>query len=288
MVIHSNSDSYINKKVGAFNNSMVVYIVQEGDTITSIANKFNMSVTRLIEENMISHPDTLVEGDTFVITFPKQTDIVEEGDSLLNIAKQYHVSLMQLYRNNPYLWNKEYLTVGEELVISYDQKEETRTNAYAFPFIGKDVLNKTLPYLTYLSIMNYRMLRKGEIESSYDDSEIIAIAKDFGVQPILFIGSTDLRGERHPEIAYEILISPEAQDHQAQNIIKILKEKGYYGINISFTLINETNQKLYVDYLKRIASHLAKEKIPIFITIDTYNMEEENGIGGLLLTQHFI
>ena len=148
---------------------MIIYVVQVGDTITSIANKFGVSETRLILENGISNPTDLVIGQTIVITYPQETYIVKEGDNLSEIALDHGISMMQLYRNNPYLWEREYIFPGEELIISYDTKETITTNAYAFPFIDKNILRKSLPYLTYLSILNYKTLRKGEIESFYDE-----------------------------------------------------------------------------------------------------------------------
>lgn len=255
---------------------MIIYVVQVGDTITSIANEFGVSETRLILENGISNPTDLVIGQTIVITYPQETYIVKEGDNLSEIALDHGISMMQLYRNNPYLWEREYIFPGEELIISYDTKETITTNAYAFPFIDKNILRKSLPYLTYLSILNYKTLRKGEIESFYDDSDLIETVKQFGVMPLMLVTSVTFRGERNPEMIYEILLNPDYQDNHAESMLKILKEKGYYGVNITFTFLNETNQELYLNYLERITSRLNKEGYPVFITIDPNFLIEEN------------
>ncbi|MGC6175645.1 LysM peptidoglycan-binding domain-containing protein [Lacrimispora sp. 38-1] len=255
---------------------MIIYVVQVGDTITSIANEFGVSETRLILENGISNPTDLVIGQTIVITYPQETYIVKEGDNLSEIALDHGISMMQLYRNNPYLWEREYIFPGEELIISYDTKETITTNAYAFPFIDKNILKKSLPYLTYLSILNYKTLRKGEIESFYDDSDLIETVKQFGVMPLMLVTSVTFRGERNPEMIYEILLNPDYQDNHAESMLKILKEKGYYGVNITFTFLNETNQELYLNYLERITSRLNKEGYPVFITIDPNFLIEEN------------
>ncbi len=255
---------------------MIIYVVRVGDTITSIANEFGVSETRLILENGISNPTDLVIGQTIVITYPQETYIVKEGDNLSNIALDLEISIMQLYRNNPYLWEREYIFPGEELIISYDTKETITTNAYAFPFINKNILRKSLPYLTYLSILNYKTLRKGEIESFYDDSDLIETVKQFGVAPLMLVTSVTFRGERNAEMIYEILLNPDYQDKHAESMLKILKEKGYYGVNITFTFLNETNQELYLNYLERITSRLNKEGYPVFITIDPNFLIEEN------------
>lgn len=255
---------------------MIIYVVQAGDTITSIAYKFGVSETRLILENGIANPTDLVIGQTIVITYPQEIYIVKEGDTLSEIALDHGISIMQLYRNNPYLWDREYIFPGEELIISYDTKATITTNAYAFPFISEDILRKSLPYLTYLSILNYKTLRRGEIESFYDDSELIETAKQFGVVPLMLVTSLTIQGERDPEMIYEILLNPDYQDRHAQSMLKVLKEKGYYGVNITVTFLNETNQELYLNYLKRITSLLNKENYLVFITIDPNFIIEEN------------
>jgi len=254
---------------------MVIYVVQMGDTITSIANKFRVTEIRLISENGITNPLDLVTGQTIVITYPKETYIVKDGDTLPKIALDHKISVMQLYRNNPFLWDRDHIIPGEELIISFDTKDAITTNAYAFPFIDHNVLKKTLPYLTYLSILNYQTLRRGEIESFYDDSELIQMSKKFGVLPLMLVTGVTFDGERNPEIIYEILLNTEYQDKHAQNMLKVMKEKGYYGVNITITYLNETNQSLYINYLKRVTSILNQEGYLVFITIDP-NFTVEN------------
>ncbi len=256
--------------------TMIIYVVQAGDTISSIAEKFQVSKTRLAFENGITDPVKLVTGQTIVITDPQEIYSVKDGDTLIEIAAKQEISLLQLFRNNPFLWDREYIFPGEELIIRYNTKASVLTNAYVFPFISMDILRRTLPYLSYLSILNYKTLRRGEIESYYDDSELIEMAKQFGVVPIMLVSGVSFQGERSPEMIYEILLNSEYQERHAQNMLKILKEKGYYGVNITITYLNETNQELYQNYLLRVSSILRKEGYLVFITIDPNFNKEEN------------
>ncbi|MDF2587186.1 MAG: hypothetical protein K0S41_1027 [Anaerocolumna sp.] len=257
---------------------MIIYVVQDGDTIKSIADKFQVSETSLIRSNGIVYPNNLVVGQTIVIAYPEETYTVKDGDTLDGIASEYGIPIMQLYRNNPFLWDREYIYPGEALIIKYDTKMSITTNAYAFPFIDFDVLKKSLPYLTYLSILNYKTLRRGEIESFYDDTELVAITKEYGVLPLMLVTSVTFRGERSPEMIYEILLNPSYQETHAQSMLKVLKEQGYYGVNITITYLNETNHELYINYFKRVASILNKEGYPVFVTIDPNFNREDNQV----------
>ncbi|MBA4687367.1 MAG: LysM peptidoglycan-binding domain-containing protein [Candidatus Galacturonibacter soehngenii] len=255
---------------------MTIHVVQAGDTIESIANKYKVPVNRLIRENGIINPNNLVIGQTIVIAYPSETYEVKEGDTLESIAKEKQITMMQLYRNNPVLFDRDYIIPGETLVISYDTQATITTNAYAYPFIDRRILRNAMPYLTYLSILNYKTMKGGEIESFYDDSELIQLAKEAGVIPVMLLTSLTILGEKNPEIVYDILINTQFQDRHAQNMANIMKEKGYSGINITITYLNSSNQDLYISYLRRITSYLRKEGFIIFITIDPNVVSIEN------------
>jgi len=67
---------------------MIIHVVQPGETIYTIANNYNVSITRLIVENGLTNPEHLVVGQTIVIAYPEEVYIVQEGDTLESIARQ--------------------------------------------------------------------------------------------------------------------------------------------------------------------------------------------------------
>ncbi len=255
---------------------MIIYIVQEGDTLRSIANKFQVPEQRIMINNCIINPEELVVGQSIVISYPKETYVVQEGDTLEQIASKHGITLSQLYRNNTFLWDRDYIFPDEELVISYDTRASITTNAYAFPYINKDTLKRSLPYLSYLSILNYRTLRRGQIEALTDDTEIIELAKQFGVRPLMLLSGISFQGVRDAETIYEILLNPKYQETHVENMLKALKDKGYYGLNITITFLTQTNQQLYFNYFERITSILGREGYPVFVTIDTDFTNDNN------------
>ena len=98
---------------------------------------------------------------------------------LSSIARDYGVSVNQLLRNNPILGGNYDIYPGQTLVILYPLPQLGRhyVNAYIYPFINQDVLRKTLPYLSYLTIFTYGIRRDGTlIPPGGDDEEIINIA----------------------------------------------------------------------------------------------------------------
>ena len=173
---------------------MEIYIVQKGDMINSIAEKYGVDVLRLIQDNGLEHPYYVTPGQTIVIPHPKITHTIQAGDTLQSIAELYQVTLMQILRNNPFLTDGEYIYPDEVLVISYDTSRYLTTMGFAFPFINHTALIKSLPNLTYLSVYNYVVTEKGAIDSFGDDTEIIQISKAYGVIPLLTLTSLTLQG----------------------------------------------------------------------------------------------
>ncbi len=245
---------------------MIIHVVRPEETIYSIAERYNVSVTKLIQDNGLIDPANLVIGQTIVIVYPEQIYIVQEGDSLISIADAYDINVMQLLRNNPFLSDREFIYPGEPIVISYKTTNKIATNGYAYPFITKEILRKTLPFLTYLTIFNYRTVGAGEIIGE-DETEIIQIAKEYSVAPIMSLSTLTYQGMGDIEAVNSILNDPVMQDRHINNILNILTTKGYYGLNISIVHLNQENRQLYENYIIKLSDRLKQEGYFLFVTI---------------------
>lgn len=245
---------------------MIIHVVQPGETIYTIAADYNVSVTRLAEENGIIYTENLVVGQTIVIAYPMQTYIAQEGDTLESIARTFGVTSMQLLRNNPFLSEREVIYQGEMIIISYETQGSVSINAYAYPFIDRSVLRKTLPFLSYLTIFNYRMIENGKIVGN-DETEIIRIAKDYGVAPLMSLSSLTYQGLSDVKAVNSILYNEENLESHIQEILSILREKEYYGLNISLVNLIPGNRLAYENFIARLSSRLKAAGYLLFITI---------------------
>jgi spore germination protein len=248
---------------------MNLHVVQPGETINSIAEYYNIPVDRLILENGITNPENLATGQTIVIVQPEVLYTVQAGDSLESIAKQHGTTPMELLRNNPYLSDMEFLYAGETIVISYqtNRKRTIATIGYTFSYIDRSVLIKTLPFLTYLTIFNYRTTSEGEIISNADDTEIIQLAKAFDVAPMMFISTMTEEGIVSREVTYNIINNPTVQDRFIDNALYILRTKGFYGINIYAENVTNGNIDSIAAYLKKASAIFHSEGYKVLVTI---------------------
>lgn len=247
---------------------MYIHVVQPDDTIQSIAEYYGLSVAKLILDNGIENPEHLVVGQAIVIAYPEITYIVKEGDSLIDIANAHNVSVIQLLINNPQLSNQEYIYPGDVIIIKYDTKGKLTIHGNTVPYISPAILRKTLPYLTYLSVLNYTAANAGEIITYYDDTDVIRIAKEYGTIPLMLLTTLTLKGDANIKVAYDLLMNEDFQDKQIDNILNMLREKGYTGINISCEYINVSTYKFYERYLIKLTSRIKDEGYLVFITIN--------------------
>ena len=155
---------------------MIIYTVRRGDTIYDIARRYGLSAERIIEENELDPANELVVGQTLVLTRPTAVYTVAQGDTLYGIATRFGISVNQLWRNNPSLGGKTELTPGRELVISLPAPTlgNIDVGGYAYPNIDRDVLRKTLPYLTYLTIFTYGIRPDGSLIGIEDEELLFA------------------------------------------------------------------------------------------------------------------
>jgi spore germination protein len=246
---------------------MTIHVVAQGDTINSIAELYGVPADRIILENELTTTDSLVLGQTIVITFPEQTYEVQEGDTLLGIADSYGVTLLQLLRNNPFLSGREYIYPGETIIISYNDKaRRVTTNGYTNVFIDSNVLIKTLPFLTYLSILGYRIIPGGEI-AEIEDTTLLQTAKNYGVAPLMILSTLSIGGEENVEAIYGILNNEDLMDKLIDNLVIILKEKGYYGVNLTYQLLNNATLSSYETLNTKAYQRIKSEGLAFFITI---------------------
>jgi LysM repeat protein len=98
------------------------YTVQPGDTVTSIAVKFGVTVQSLVQLNGIANPSLIFVGQVLVIpptggtTTTTRTYVVRKGDTLKIIAAKFRTTWQALAQINQ-LANPNLIFVGQRLTL---------------------------------------------------------------------------------------------------------------------------------------------------------------------------
>lgn len=247
---------------------MITHVVKPGDSIYSIARMYNASPQKIIKDNELENPNALVVGQTIVIQTPSQVHVIKPMDTLRGIANMYNTTVVKLLQNNPFIANSNIIYPGEEIVINYEEPKRGRIaiNGYAYPNIDKKVLLKTLPYLTYLSLFTYGITPEGDL-IDIDDEEIIRMARDYGVAPLMLISTLTEEGTFSNELASKILNDENVQNRLIENILNNLKAKNYYGLDVDFEYILPEDREKYTEFIKKLTTALNEEGFTVITAL---------------------
>lgn len=102
-----------------------IYTVKDGDTVSQIAKKYNVSVNTILWANEVDDVTEIKPGDTlFILPTSGVKHKVKKNDTLKKIAKEYEVEdIKQIIEFNDLPANGE-IEEGQELIIPGGEKEE--------------------------------------------------------------------------------------------------------------------------------------------------------------------
>jgi len=237
---------------------VVIHTVKSGETLTQIASRYGVSVNLLLQINGLLENEALVVGQSLLILYPETVHMVRRGETLYSIAVSYGVTVKQLLRNNPVYIGFPYVNEGDRVIISFntDKYGTIETNGYAYPYVTREILNSSLPYMTYLSPFTYGITGNGELVS-LDDDNLLNAAEEFSVKPLMHLSTLTKEGVFSNELASVVLNSPDIQDKMITAIKNTIIRKGYGGLDIDFEFVYPEDSALYAEFVEKIRDALS-------------------------------
>lgn len=258
---------------------MVIHVVQSGDSLYSIAREYGVPISQLLNDNQLPDPSRLVAGQTIVVRFPQQVHTVQAGQTLSSIAQRYGLTVRQLQRNNPVLGGGEAIYPGQTLVISYKQEIEgtLSVNGYAYPFIDRALLRATLPYLTYMTPFTYGITEDGGLVD-LDDAELIAMAKEGGVAPLMHLSTLTEEGGFSNELASLVLNDADIQKRLIDSIVTTIQTKGYQGLDVDFEFVFARDAGAYAAFIRNLTQTLNPLGLPVIVALAPKTSSTQRGL----------
>ena len=259
---------------------MIIHTVKQGEGIYSIAREYGVPSSRLITDNFLTSPSALVVGQDVVVLFPTRTHTVRGGETLFSISEEFGVSIDELYRNNPILGGSPAVFPGQTLNISYETPPlgEITTLGYAYPFIENEVLRRTLPYLTYLSVFTYGVEDGGAlIPPEGGDEELIRTAKEYGTVPLMMLTSLNSAGYFSNELASRILGDEALQTLVIENTAQTVADKGYGGVDVDFEYVSPELKGQLASFVSKLKQRLG-DSYTVLVSLAPKNSAEQRGL----------
>ena len=258
---------------------MTIYVVKPGDSVYSIAKANGVTENSIISENQLVNPSQLVVGQTLVLPSTSRTYTVKSGDTISSIARANGISQNDLFRANPGIPSNGRITPGQIITIpAGEQKLGTiEVNGYIFPSSNEKIVRDALPSLTYLSIFSYQAKPDGNL-SQINDEKWISLARRNSVAPIMVLTNIQPSGGFSSDIAHAILNDKQAQQTLINNITAIMKQKGYYGLNIDLEYIYPYDRLSYNAFLRTITAKLRALGYIVLTAIAPKTSAEQMGL----------
>lgn len=230
-----------------------VYIVRPGDTLWKIARDYGVSVQYIMQNNDISNPNMIFSG--MVLYIPAMRHRVTKGESLWAISRRYGVSVEEIVRANG-IEDSSRIYPGMVLVIPTKARPEIGVNGYIY-MLGpqaEPIVRQVGQYLTYLSPFAYLIKEDGSLEP-IEDGPALQAGRIEGVTPMMAVTNftATSRGEN---LASVLLNSPTLSEQLLGNIVDIMRQKGYEGLNIDFENVLPADREAYNSFLRRAATRM--------------------------------
>lgn len=211
---------------------MEIYVVERGDTVDSIANRFGVAAETVIIVNQLMYPYRLAVG---------QALLIDDG------------------------------RMNRDGYVDF--------NGFAYPFISRWVLENTLPYLTYLSVFSYGFTKEGYlVYPQLPDDWMIEMAGQFDTVPILTLTPLDEYGRFNNNLITSIVNSAEYTDRLIEELLYVLRSKGYGGVDVDFEYIKQEDRDLFTAFVVELHGRLSTEGYTVSVDLAPKTYANQPGL----------
>ncbi|KAA0965764.1 LysM peptidoglycan-binding domain-containing protein [Sporosarcina sp. ANT_H38] len=255
---------------------MQIHVVHPGETLWLIAQRYGVTVNQVVTANQLESPNKLVSGLALVIPTKPELHTVQAGENLWEIAHRYGITVQEIISTNQ-IQNPNLIFPGTKLTIPV-RKPVIDVNAYTINTgeTGAREIQEVGQYLTYWMPFAYTIREDGGL-NAIDDTAMLQSAASERVVPVLAITNFSATAAGS-ELAHTILASPDLQDVLLTNIIKIMKEKGYQGLNVDFENVFPADRELYNQFLQRAVDRLHPEGYSVSTALAPKTSDEQKGL----------
>ncbi len=257
---------------------MEIYIVKQGDTLDSIANRFGVSAARIAYDNEVNG-ESLVVGQALIVLRPEIIYTIKDGDTLQSIADNFQTTELQLMRNNSYMLNEDFLLPGRTIVITFEEMEQRAIDVfgYAYAFILETVLEEACLYIQELLPFSYGFNEDGSL-ILMNDERLLATAVRFEIQKRMVLTPLDRNERFNNQLVVRLLSDEGMRKTLIDNVILTMREKGYEALDIDFEFIPGEYREAYVTFIEEVRSRLNAEGYQVSVALPPKISDDQPGL----------
>lgn len=229
---------------------MLIHIVESGETLYSIAERYGVDESILAFDNDVADPLRLPVGQPVAVVFPTVIHTVKSGETISSIANLYGVTPDHIFRRNLFLNGQGYIFPNQLLYIEVEREVlgAYSTGGYAYPYISNTLLRRYLPFMGALMPFTYGFRPDGTLISP-DDSAMLLAAADYNTEPIMHLSTLTEGDVFSVELAEALFASPDVQATLLDNVIANMQAKGYTSLDVDFEFLGNENAQKYASFV---------------------------------------
>ncbi|MFZ5968517.1 MAG: LysM peptidoglycan-binding domain-containing protein [Bacillota bacterium] len=258
------------------------HVVTPGENLWIIARRYGTSIQAILKENAISNPELIYPGQVLII--PTRYHVVSRGETLWSIAQRYGTTIQAIREINQ-IRNESLIYPGQRLMIPKKEKPAIEVNAYLnliesgeFMPVEEEqsIVSQIGELLTYLSVFSYDIKEDGNI-TSLTDQKLLEAAHSHEIEPLMVI--TNFKdGKFSSELVHQLLNNASAQDKLLTNILNIMDQKKYAGLNIDFEYVNPSDREAYNEFLRKAVNRLHPKGYSVSTAVAPKYSSEQKGL----------
>lgn len=258
---------------------MTIYTVQPGDTLLSISRRWAVPPGKIAEDNGLQETTPLAVGESLILLPSTETYTVQAGDTVMGIAARYGIDPDEILYQNPQLTDPDSLYVGQVLTVrgGVPKLGTLAVNGYAHDTVEGDVLQRTLPNVTYLTVFGYGITPQGGLIAANDGAVLQQVAESRAA-PLMLLTALNETGGFSSENAAAMLSDPQARSRLVNEVDRVVAEKGYRGVDVDFEFIPPENAEEYVALVSELADRLRPQGKLTFVALAPKTSDDQSGI----------
>ncbi|OCA81661.1 chitinase [Bacillus sp. FJAT-27225] len=261
---------------------MTVQVVTSGDYLWAIANRYNTTVSNIINVNGLESAN-LVPGLALYIPgkgLANRSYRIKKGDVLSRIAKRFNTTVAVINEANPDI-DKNKLQIGQTIQIPSPIKMSTQILGFLVPSgtaADLPVITSLANQLTYIAVVNYTFTPGGWAYVVKDDRAIINRAKQLNVTPLMMVRNFTNSGFS-PELAGGVLGNATYRQNLVASLVNLARTRGYGGISLDIEFIPPERRNEFNSFLQALKQQMGNLILNVNVHAKTEDMPTNRIVG---------
>ena len=209
--------------------------------------------------------------------------VVKNGDTMEKISNETQIPVQKIISDNQLIYSDR-LVPGQALLLLGEGEtgglgDGRIIGGYAYPFVDPPVLEEALTALSEMLMFSYGFTFEGNLVAPMqDDQWMIERTKSAGAQPWMVLTPLSSEGAFNNQLIKVLMENQELQDRLIEQMLIVMQEKGYEGLDIDFEYILPENREQYAQFAGRAREKMNEYGYKVTVAVAPKISNSQRGI----------